>query len=201
MPAAPTVPFRPLLQADSLDKGGPSLLESGGPDNLCRACARTLPRGDAPLAMKSPFTRVLVCTDGSKLGDDAVALGVEVAQMAGASIIFLHAAMPWRGGAWLARMFAASGVAVDPEAAALAESSLDSARGLAMNACVSFETRLAHVPHPEHAILDALRDTGCDLIVMGARSGRRARWVAARAWVPLLTCHIQPIPAISHVSA
>lgn len=141
------------------------------------------------VALTSPFTRVLICTDGSTLGNDAVVLGVAVAQMAGASIVFLHAAMPWRGGAWLARMFAAGEVAVDPEAAALAEASLDRARGLAMNASVSFETRLAHTPHPERAILDTLHEAGCDLIVMGSRSGRRSRRVAARARVPLLTAH------------
>jgi nucleotide-binding universal stress UspA family protein len=175
MSATPTVPYR------SSSHSTPHKL-------LCRDCARILPRGDMPLAPNSPFTRVLICTDGSPLGNDAVALGVAVAQMAGASIVFLHAAMPWKGGAWLARMFAAGEVAVDPEAAALAEASLDRARGLAMNAGVRFETRLAYNPHPERAILDMLHDTGCDLIVMGARSGRRSRRVAARACVPLLTC-------------
>lgn len=197
MSGVPAAPYRPLLHSEPLDGDVPGLLSENDETSrlLCRACARTLPRGDRPLALKPPFTRVLICTDGSALGNDAVVLGVAVAQAAAASVVFLHVAMPWRGGAWLARMCAAAEVVVDPECAALAEASLEHARSLAMNAGVRFETRLAYDPHLERAVVDALRDTGCDLIVMGARRGRRARKVAARVWVPLLTCQNKPTPA------
>jgi nucleotide-binding universal stress UspA family protein len=197
MTGAPAAPYRPLLHPEALDGEVPGLLaENDGPTALlCRACARTLPRGDVPLSLRRPFSRVLICTDGSLLGNDAVALGLAMAQMAGAPVVFLHAAMPWKGGMWLARMFRAAEAAIDPGCAALAETSLNGARAMAMNAGVKFETRLAYDPRPERAILDALRDTGCDLVVMGARHGRRARRVASHIWVPLLTCRAAAIPA------
>jgi nucleotide-binding universal stress UspA family protein len=197
MTGAPAAPYRSLLHPEALDGDVPGLLAETDErtELLCRSCARTMPRGDMPLPIKRPFTRVLICTDGSLLGNDAVALGLAMAQMAGTSVVFLHAAMPWKGGMWLARMFRAAEAAIDPGCAALAETSLDCARAMAMNAGVRFETRLAYDPDPERAIFDALRDTGCDLVVMGSRNGRRARRVASRIWVPLLTCQAAAMPA------
>lgn len=196
MSGAPADPYRPLLHPEALDGDVPGLLAENDEQTLllCRACARTMPRGDMPLSIRRSFNRVLICTDGSLLGNDAVALGLAVAQMAGASVVFLHAAMPWKGGMWLARMFRTAEAAIDPGCAALAETSLNGARAMAMNAGVKFETRLAYDPHPERAILDALRDTGCDLVVMGSRHGRRARRVASHIWVPLLTCQAAAMP-------
>lgn len=190
MSDTPFAPYRPPLHPEDLDDEIPGRLEikDVGTVMLCHACARIMPRGDRPLSSTRPFARVLICTDGSMLGRDAVALGLAVAQTAGASVVFLHAAMPWKGGMWLARVFRTAEVAIDPACAALAETSLDGARAMAMNAGVKFETRLAYDPHPERAIVDALRDTGCDLVVMGSRHGRRARQVASDIGVPLLTC-------------
>lgn len=190
MAAAPAVPYRSLLR--------PSVPESDVPEELvpkhdavrplCHICARTLPRGDLPMEGKRPFSRILIATDGSALGNEAVELGVSLARLALVPVVFLHAAMPWKGGMWLARILAAADVSVDPDCTAVAERSLDYARSLAMNASVRFETRLAYDPRPDRAILEAVRETGCDLIVMGSRSGRVARRVSARASVPLLTC-------------
>ncbi|HVI55970.1 MAG TPA: universal stress protein [Luteibacter sp.] len=190
MAAAPAVPYHSLLRPGVPDTEVPEELvpahEASRP--LCRICARTLPRGDLPIEGKPPFSRILIATDGSALGTEAVNLGVSLARLAVAPVVFLHAAMPWKGGTWLARILAAADVTVDPDCAAFAERSLDYARALAMNASVRFETRLAFDPHPDRAIRDAVRETGCDLVVMGSRSGRLARRVGAHVSVPLLTC-------------
>lgn len=190
MDKAPCTPYRSLLRQPIAEGEVPDELL---PSNealrlLCRTCARTLPRGDMVTDCKPPFTRILIATDGSALADDAATLGVSLAQALVASVVFLHAATPWRGGRVLARLFAAAEVAVDPDCASLAERNLERQRSLAMNAGVRCETRLAYDPHPDRAILQAVVDTGCDLIVMGARGGRLARRVARRTGVPLLTC-------------
>ncbi|MGN6093040.1 MAG: universal stress protein [Luteibacter jiangsuensis] len=190
MDKAPSTPYRSLLRQPIAEGEVPDELL---PSNealrlLCRTCARTLPRGDMVTECKPPFTRILIATDGSALADDAATLGVSLAQALVASVVFLHAATPWRGGRVLARLFAAAEVAVDPDCASLAERNLERQRSLAMNAGVRCETRLAYDPHPDRAILQAVVDIGCDLIVMGARGGRLARRVARRTGVPLLTC-------------
>ena len=190
MDTKPSLPYRSLLR--------PGLTEGDVPDELvpsnqaqrllCATCAKTLRRGDISGQCTSPFTRILIATDGSALGNDAVALGVSLAQLAVVPVVFLHAAMPWRGGRWLARICAAAEVAVDPGCVALAECNLDRARAKAMNAGVRFETRLAYDPHLDRAVLQAVQETGCDLIVMGSRSGHLSRRISARATVPVLTC-------------
>jgi nucleotide-binding universal stress UspA family protein len=194
MNTLPSPPYRSLLRQSLTEGEVPDeLVPSNQAERLlCRSCAKMLPRGDAVDECRPPFTRILIATDGSALGNDAAVLGVSLAQLATVPVVFLHAAMPWRGGRLLARFFAAAEVAVDPACAALAECNLERARSLAMNAGVRFETRLAYDPHPDRAILQAVHDTGCDLIVMGSRNGRLARRVAARASVPLLTCGERP---------
>lgn len=189
MPRSRRVPYGTLLRPSFPQEEIPQELR---PDDeasrlLCRACARTMPRGDGA-GVVLPFTRVLIATDGSPVSTRAVAFGVALARLAAARVVFLHAAMPWRGGHWLARLVAASDAAVDPGALALAESSLDYARATASNAGVRFDTRLAYDPHPDRAIVDAVRSLGCDLVVMGSRTGQLARRVGAVLRVPLVTC-------------
>lgn len=190
MSAARAVPYQSLLRSALTDGEVPDALNPVGEANrmLCRACARMIPRSNAPIDVRPPFTRILIATDGSPVGNDAVELGVSLARLAVVPVLFLHAAMPWRGGAWLARFLSAADITVDPGCMALAESSLERARVCAMDAGVRFETRLAYDPHPDRAILDAAREADCDLIVMGSHSGRLARRVGAHAQVPLLTC-------------
>jgi len=190
MDKVPSTPYRSLLRQPLTEGEVPEeLLPSTHAERLlCRSCAKTLPRSDMFAEYRAPFTRILIATDGSALADDAATLGVSLAQALVASVVFLHAATPWRGGRVLARLFAAAEVAVDPDCASLAERNLERQRALAMNAGVRCETRLAYDPHPDRAILQAVMDTGCDLIVMGARGGRLARRVGAGAHVPLLMC-------------
>ncbi|MDQ0008290.1 nucleotide-binding universal stress UspA family protein [Luteibacter jiangsuensis] len=190
MDTKPSLPYRLLLRPGLIDGEVPVELvpSNQAAQLLCPTCAKTLPRSGMSSRCATPFTRILIATDGSALGNDATALGVSLARLAAVPVVFLHAAMPWRGGRWLARLFANAEVSVDPGCAALAECNLDRARVLAMNAGVRFETRLAYDPHPDRAILQCVADTGCDLIVMGSRSGHLSRRVSARATVPLLTC-------------
>lgn len=190
MASTPAVPYRSLLRSALPEGEVPDELvrNTQAHGMLCRTCARTLPRGDIPRDCKPPFTKILIAIDGSPSGDEATQLGISLAQLTVVPVVFLHAAMPWRGGPWLARIFAAADVSVDPGYMAQAEHNLDRARALAMNAGVRFETRLAYDPHPDRAIVDAVRDTGCDLIVIGSRSGRLARRIGAHARVPLLIC-------------
>ena len=190
MAATRATPYQSVLRAGVSGTEIPDELATEDTRHLlCRNCARTFPRADMSDESTPPFTRILIATDGSPAGNDAVSLGVALARLAVAPVVLLHAAMPWRGGAWLARFVAAADASVDPGCVALAEACLDRARVVAMNAGVRFETRLAYDPHPDRAIVQAVRDTGCDLVVMGYHKGHVARRVGAHAGVPLLTCH------------
>lgn len=183
-------PETSLLRANSAGSGVPAPLPAT-PDAvrlLCRTCARLLPRGDLPFEIPPRFTHILIATDGSQRGEDAAALGVALARHSLATVVFLHATMPWRGGTWIARLLSAADVTVDPRALSFSEGCLERARVLAMNAGVRFETRLAYDPRPDRAILDAARETACDLIVLGSRGGRIARRVSTHARVPVLIC-------------
>ncbi|TCV91461.1 nucleotide-binding universal stress UspA family protein [Luteibacter rhizovicinus] len=116
------------------------------------------------------FRHILIPTDGSIEGARAVRIAVDLARVCGATVLAMHATVPFRGGRMAAAMAMAE-VAYDFDLIAQAEHCVDAVRRLASEAGVVCETRIAYSGHPAQAIVETQRECGCDLIVMGRRSG------------------------------
>ena len=121
------------------------------------------------------FKRILIATDGSELSRNAIAAGVELAGVASASIVGLHARAPIAG-----MMYGEGSIVIPAEAqAALRERSKAASRTClaeietaARKADVPFEAVDVEDESPADAILRTAKALSCDLIVM-ASHGRK----------------------------
>lgn len=145
------------------------------------------------------FKSLLIATDGSELGDKALAAGVELARAHGSSILVLTATDPVAtgiGAGGFGTLDAGPIIAqLEEDYAAGAKKLLDAAREKLAAAGIAAET--LHVPRqrPADAILDTAAARGVDTIVMGSHGrrgfgrlllGSQASEVLARASVPVL---------------
>lgn len=145
------------------------------------------------------FKSLLIATDGSELGDKALAASVELARAHGSSILVLTATDPVAtgiGAGGFGTLDAGPIIAqLEEDYAAGAKKLLDAAREKLAAAGIAAET--LHVPRqrPADAILDTAAARGIDTIVMGSHGrrglgrlllGSQASEVLARASVPVL---------------
>lgn len=145
------------------------------------------------------FKSLLIATDGSELGDKAVAAGIELAKVHGSKILVLTSTDPVTtslGAGGFGSIDAASIIAqLEEDYAAEAKKLLDAAREKLAAAGIAAET--LHVPRhrPADAILDTAAARGIDTIVMGSHGrrglgrlllGSQASEVLARSSVPVL---------------
>lgn len=145
------------------------------------------------------FTSLLIATDGSELGDKALAAGAELARAHGAKILVLTATDPVAtgiGAGGFGTFDAGPVIAqLEEDYAAGASKLLDAAQEKLAAAGITAET--LHVPRhrPADAILDTAAARGVDTIVMGSHGrrglgrlllGSQASEVLARASVPVL---------------
>ncbi|MDY1546963.1 universal stress protein [Luteibacter sahnii] len=142
---------------------------------------------------------VLVATDGWPASSPIVIAGVALARALGLPLVIVHSMLAWRHCGLVRSTLAAAEIPADPQLLARAEDCLDRARILAVQSGVRFETRLAFDPDPARAVLDAARDTGCAVIVLGADTQgpwRRRRHIARRiladAQAPVLVVPLPP---------
>jgi nucleotide-binding universal stress UspA family protein len=120
------------------------------------------------------YKNLLVCTDGSKLSDKAVAHAIGLAQAVGAGITAFYAAPDYPLPAY------ADGVVYEPVsrkeyaklASADAEKVLGAVTAKAEAAGIACKTTYAIAAAPWEAILNAAKKQKCDAIVM-ASHGRR----------------------------
>ena len=145
------------------------------------------------------FKSLLIATDGSELGDKAVAAGVELAKAHGSKILVLTSTDPVAtgiGAGGFGTFDAGPIIAqLEEDYAAQAKKLLEDAKAKLGAAGIAAET--IHVPRhrPADAILEAAQARGIDTIVMGSHGrrglgrlllGSQASEVLARSSVPVL---------------
>lgn len=145
------------------------------------------------------FKSLLIATDGSELGDKAVAAGVELAKAHGAKILVLTATDPVAtglGAGGYGTFDAGPIIAqLEDDYAAEAKKLLAAAKDKLAASGLAAET--LHVPRhrPADAILEVAVERGIDTIVMGSHGrrglgrlllGSQASEVLARSSVPVL---------------
>lgn len=145
------------------------------------------------------FKSLLIATDGSELGDKAVAAGVELAKAHGAKVLVLTATDPVAtglGAGGYGTFDAGPIIAqLEDDYAAEAKKLLAAAKDKLAASGLAAET--LHVPRhrPADAILEVATERGIDTIVMGSHGrrglgrlllGSQASEVLARSSVPVL---------------
>tara|TARA_R110002020_G_scaffold4015_13_gene17590 strand:+ start:528 stop:977 length:450 start_codon:yes stop_codon:yes gene_type:complete len=145
------------------------------------------------------FNNLLIATDGSALGDKALAAGLELAKLHAAKVTILTSTDPVSGaiGAGGFGTIDAASILVQLEARYVEEAQtiLAAAAGKAEQAGIAAQT--LHLPRlrPADAIIQTATDLGCDTIVMGSHGrrgferlllGSQAAEVLARAGVAVL---------------
>lgn len=148
------------------------------------------------------YKRILVPTDGSPISDSAVASAIELARALGSEIVALSIAVP-------EPMLQSLDGAMVLDPGQQVDVLLERANELASAVAVRAQAAGVHcVPIPRfsldpgEAIVDAAREHGCDLVIMGSH-GRRGlsrlfagsvtQAVLAHCAVPVMVLH--PAPA------
>lgn len=145
------------------------------------------------------FKRILLPIDDDfDLSQRAVSLGLAMARLCGARLVVLHAIPPFNS---LACMSSAMLAATEIEYCDLAikdsADRLKQVKETADTAQVACECHHSFGEHPHEAILGAVTEHHCDLIVMASHGrhgldklmlGSETQQVLARASVPVLVC-------------
>ena len=118
------------------------------------------------------YKHILICTDGSSVGDKAVAQGLEVAKTMQSRVTAIKVTEMWSALDIAGRDALTRIESYEDAAAAAAKKTLAGVVAAAKTAGVPCTTR--HVPDslPADGILRTAEQEGCDLIVMGSH-GRR----------------------------
>jgi nucleotide-binding universal stress UspA family protein len=146
---------------------------------------------------KPLFQRILLPIDGSELSLRAFKAGLELAKTFGAKVLILHVVPPFNAIAYMTEFLAAAELRYSQHAVLSASRYLDSAKALATEAQVPCECHYVFGERPYEAILDAVDEHHCDLIVMATHGwhglnrlvlGGETQKVLARSYVPVLVC-------------
>ena len=146
---------------------------------------------------KALFQRVLLPIDGSELSLRAFNMGLDLAKTFGARVLILHVVPPFNAIAYMTEFLAAAELRYSQHAVQSASRYLDKAKALAQEAEVPCECHYVFGERPYEAILDAVDEHHCDLIVMATHGwhglnrlvlGGETQKVLARSYVPVLVC-------------
>jgi len=118
------------------------------------------------------FSHILIPTDGSDLSHKAVLYGVQLAKLTGGKVTALSVRAPYALNSMDVVSVVGSQDQYDAEADQAAGRALSQAEVAAQTAGVTIQTMQVTHDQPFHAIIDAAKAGGCDLIVM-ASHGRR----------------------------
>lgn len=118
------------------------------------------------------YKHILICTDGSSVGDKAVEQGLDVAKLMKAKVTAIKVTEMWSAIDVAGRDALTRIESYETAAAAAAKKILADVAEKAQKAGVACTTK--HVPDslPAEGILRTAEQDGCDLIVMGSH-GRR----------------------------
>jgi nucleotide-binding universal stress UspA family protein len=141
------------------------------------------------------YRHILIPTDGSELAEQGVAQGLALAKSLGAKVSVIFVVEPFSEMTGRLQEAVATYAELRKEQAA---SALDRAAKAAKEAAVSCETIQAENAQPHRAIIAAVEEKGCDLIVMSShgRSGLSALLIGSvtnkvltHTKTPVLVCH------------
>ena len=140
------------------------------------------------------FKHVLVATDGSPLSEKAVLNAVQLAKSMSARLTAITVSAPFHVFATDAVMVTDTEDVYKEECNSRAEKYLGVAKTAAGSSGVPFEGKHVFHDHPYEAIIDAARNSGCDVICM-ASHGRRgiAALVLGSETVKVLTHSHTPV--------
>jgi nucleotide-binding universal stress UspA family protein len=149
------------------------------------------------LQRKALFQHLLLPIDGSDLSLRAFSTGLELARAFGAKVLALHVVPPFNSIAYMAELLAAAELKYSQQAVQSATRYLDEAKKLAKAAQVPCECHYAFGERPYQAILEAVNEHRCDLIVMATHGwhglnrvmlGSETQKVLLQSKVPVLVC-------------
>lgn len=145
------------------------------------------------------FKSLLIATDGSELGDKAVATGIDLAKTYGASVTIITATDPVATGIGSGGFgtLDAGPIITRLEEAYTQEATktLSAAKAMADAAGIAVKTLHAARSRPADAILEAAKSEGADTIIMGSHGrrglkrlllGSQASEVLSHAEIPVL---------------
>ncbi|RUL79091.1 universal stress protein [Dyella choica] len=143
------------------------------------------------------FRRILLPIDGSELSLRAFGVGLELAKSIGAKMVVMHVVPPYNAVAYMSEFLAAAELGYSQQAVESASRYLSEAKGKAKEAGVACECHYMFGEHPHEAILDAITEHHCDLIVMATHGwhgmnrlllGSETQKVLTSSSVPVLVC-------------
>lgn len=143
------------------------------------------------------FQHLLLPIDGSELSLRAFSMGLELAKTFGAKVLTLHVVPPFHSIAYMTELLAAAELSFSQQTVQTATRYLDEAKKLASAAQVPCECHYAFGERPHQAILEAVNEHHCDLIVMATHGwhgmnrlmlGSETQKVLLQSTVPVLVC-------------
>jgi nucleotide-binding universal stress UspA family protein len=160
--------------------------------------AATAVRQESTDAQSKPlFQHLLLPIDGSDLSLRAFSMGLELAKTFGAKVLALHVVPPFNSIAYMTELLAAAELSFSQQAVKTASRYLDEAKTLAKAAQVPCECHYAFGERPHQAILEAVSEHHCDLIVMATHGwhglnrlmlGSETQKVLLQSNIPVLVC-------------
>lgn len=154
--------------------------------------------GDAVPAQSRPlFRHLLLPVDGSDLSLRAFGMGLDLAKAFHAKVLALHVVPPFNPLAYVTETLAAAELDFGRHALQSASRYLDRVKAMAREAGVPCECRYVFGQHPHEAILEAVDEYRCDLVVMATHDrhgvnrlmlGSETQKVLVHCSVPVLVC-------------
>jgi len=154
-------------------------------------------REQTSAASKALFQHLLLPIDGSDLSLRAFAMGLELARTFDARVLALHVVPPFNSIAYMAEILATAEFQYSQQAVHSASRYLDKAKEMAKSAQIPCECHYAFGERPHEAILQAVDEHHCDLIVMATHGrhglnrlvlGSETQKVLLLSNVPVLVC-------------
>ena len=118
------------------------------------------------------YKKILIPTDGSPLSATAIAQGVSLAKLTGATVMGMTVSVPFHIFALDPMMVSDTKETYKKDCEELAAKYLGAIKTAASTAGVPCEVMHVNAEHPYQGVIDTAKAAGCDLIVM-ASHGRR----------------------------
>jgi nucleotide-binding universal stress UspA family protein len=143
------------------------------------------------------FKHILLPTDGSKLSDDAIRAGIQLAKTVNAKVTGFHVMPEFHVFTYKTEMLEDTKREFAKDSKAHAAQYLSMIETTAKAAGVTCETASVTHDHPYEAIIKAAKQRGCDLIVMASHGrrgvqavllGSETQKVLTHSHIPVLVC-------------
>ncbi len=143
------------------------------------------------------FKHILLATDGSKLSDHAIRMGVQLAKAVDAKVTGVHVMPEFHVFTYKTEMLEDTRMEFAKDSKAQAAQYLSVVETQAKAAGVTCDVASATHDHPYEAIIEVAKQRGCDLIVMASHGrkgvqavllGSETQKVLTHSHTPVLVC-------------